>query len=55
MKVDLSAVEIDLTVSYMSGITAICRVPTNTGNHGKPGKLPQKKFHAWKNHGIKKN
>ena len=29
----------------------ISRVPTSSGNHGKPGKL-QKKFHAWKNHGI---
>ena len=37
--------EIPVDVSY------ICRVPTSTGNHGKPGKS-QKKFHAWKNHGI---
>ena len=43
MKVDLLVVETDLTVSYMSGIIAICRVLTNTGNHGKPGKLPPKK------------
>ena len=28
-----------------------CRVPTSSGNHGKPGKS-LKKFHAWKNHGI---
>ena len=27
------------------------RVPTSSGNHGKPGKL-LKKFHAWKKHGI---
>ena len=27
------------------------RVPTSSGNHGKPGKS-LKKFHAWKNHGI---
>ena len=39
--------------------TAVClfffvgggRVPTSSGNHGKPGKS-RKKFHAWKNHGI---
>ena len=28
------------------------RVPTSSGNHGKPDKL-LKKFHAWKNHGIR--
>ena len=27
------------------------RVPARSGNHGKPGKS-QKRFHAWKNHGI---
>ena len=30
------------------------RVPTSSGNHGKPGKS-LRMFHAWKNHGIKKN
>ena len=28
-------------------ISKVYRVPTSSGNHGKP-----KKFHAWKNHGI---
>ena len=32
-------------------IEAKHRVPTSSGNHGKPGKS-LKKFHAWKNHGI---
>ena len=33
--------------------TATDRVPTSSGIHGKPGKSPIK-FHAWKNHGIRK-
>ena len=37
-------------VSYL-GYLLKNRVPTSSGNHGKPGKS-QKKFHAWKNHGI---
>ena len=31
-----------------------CRVPTSSGNQGKPEKS-RKKFHAWKNQGILKN
>ena len=31
---------------------ALDRVPTSSGNHGKPGKSLKKKFHAWKNYGI---
>ena len=33
------------------GKDLLYRVPTSSGNHGKPGKL-QKKFHALKNHGV---
>ena len=29
----------------------LVRVPTSSGNHGKPGKS-LKKFHVWKNHGF---
>ena len=38
--------------SYFQAKSAVInRVPTSSGNHGKPGKS-LKKFHAWKNHGI---
>ena len=39
-------------VTFPCGILGqVCKVPTSSGNHGKPGKS-LKKFHAFKNHGI---
>ena len=38
----------------VSSVTHDIRVPTSSGNHGKPGKS-LKKFHAWKILGIGKN
>ena len=41
----------DLDPHCFSSMILWIRVPTSSGNHGKPGKSPKKKFHAWKNHG----
>ena len=39
------------STNHICSMRQIFRVPTSSGNHGKPGKS-QKKFHAWKSHGI---
>ena len=45
--------EMQHDLAFHLGLHCLLRVPTSTGNHGKPGKS-LKKFHAWKNHGIGK-
>ena len=61
----LNKIVIEIAISYFSNKTSyfsnenigcsaywcLVRVPTSSGNHGKPGKS-RKKIHVWKNHGI---
>ena len=42
------------TTSESLKTISLYRVPTSSGNHGKPANL-EKKFHTWKNQGVRKN